>query len=379
MNINFKYFFILLTIAVSHLSQTINGSAIHVLAGLNYENPAALNRVKHCEIILGDDYVNTRLRFRGTSFGVSGKAISSVHDHLPYGQIAYRINDKIVLGVAYLQYVYGNIKWGADSLVRFASTQTTVNSYKIATRLSYQLTEKLAVGFAFDINRNYNFQLNFAVPGLGNVRNRSLTPIYFGYDFGIFYVINPDTFLNTAVYVTSKNVKQHGTSSSQSGLKNDNYSIHGADCLECYVQLIRNVTEKFLIAGKVTYSKWNIEKHLDFTNTVIGDINVPTVWNNSWTIECAGQYKINDTWSLIAAGEYVTNFSKTRYNALGYPGGDVLSGVAGFSTKVNECLTAQLLYVHGIFIPEAKIDDANNKGRISLNNNILALKLTYAY
>jgi long-subunit fatty acid transport protein len=378
---NFRRITFILPFLLFVFSQSflLNAFPIHMLNGIYFENPALLNRVKHWEFTAGDDYADVGLKFKGTSFGQTGKAHSRTYNHFPYGQIAHRLNDQLVVGVTYLQNPeFTNIQFGKDSLVRFATSKTVINSYRAALRASYQLTPDLALGLGLDVQRLYNTQIDFVVPNLGNVVNKVHSKIHLAYEFGIFYNINPTTFLNTGFYITQTHIRAKGKSESESGLESRDRIIL-TDPFEYYIQLIHVVCDKLTVAGKINYSNWRELKSLDFKNTVIGDFSIPTHWYDVWTFEGVGQYKLDDKWQLIGGLQFVTNFVKTKYNLIGFPGGNLLFGFGGFTYQINECLNAQLIYTHGFYTCSSKINDANNHGRIHANINVLALRLTYAW
>lgn len=59
---------LLVSICCLYNIASLDAAVSHFLSELNYENPAALNRVKHEELIIGDHYWNLGFKFKGTSF-----------------------------------------------------------------------------------------------------------------------------------------------------------------------------------------------------------------------------------------------------------------------------------------------------------------------
>lgn len=357
-------------------SAGLEATAIQYFFGINYENPAELQRVKNNEIDIGVDYINSGLKFKGSTVSEgSGTAKSHRSLYMPYLQYAYRNNERVVLAVSITNPELANLNWGTNSIVRHTSTKTFVYQTKIGPRISCQCTENLAVGVGLDVNFGWiGDQLNFFVDGFGNVKNK-FRYVFIGYNVGLLYTINPCTFFSAAYY-SGKNAKAHGYSQAENGAKNNHFKINPPTPWFVYAKFIRNFNEKFSGYFRVIYSGFSISKQLDLRNTVIGDLVFPTHWKNTWAFEVDGKYAINENWELLGILEYDTNFARRKFNSVAYPGSNVGVAGVGIAHKICEGLRGSLAYGHSIFIPNAKIDQAGtgDKGRVRLNGNHVALR-----
>lgn len=359
------------------LSSQSYGVALQIFSDINYANPAELSMIKKGQLLLGTGVGDLKLHYAGTSFGAAGVANQSTTSILSYGQGALRISPKTVIAMAITQPILGNIMWGPNSFISSTSVNTQVRTVNFAPRISYQATPKLSLGAGLDMEYKYKNQLDFQVPGLGVIQNHS-TGFLPGFDVGLFYIVNPKTFVSASFYSWRSGVTR-GTSSSGSGLRNDSYSLFTQQPTVVQLHLTRILTEKLLLSGGMYYSNWSSQDSLRLKNTVIGDLLLANNWRNAWSFELGGKYDVTDKYSLIFGSMYDTNFASSAFNSVAYPGSSALTLAAGVQAKLTKQLKGQLTYAHIMFTPDAKFTGAVNQGTMSMNLNVVGGRLTYDF
>lgn len=359
----------------------LEANAIQYFFGINYENPAELQRVKTGEIYCGLDYLNSRLKFKGSTFlEGSGTAKSNRSLYAPCFQIAYRPQEKIVLALSYTTPELGYIDWGTNSILRNSSTKTLVYGSKISQRISCQYTENLALGCGLDIYFTpISNELNFVDNGFGNLKNK-FKFLFLGFDVGLFYRFSCNTFISLCYY-SGQIARAHGSCRAESGESTDDLTFTPSSPWFTYANLIHNFSECFSTHFFVLYSGYSIAKELLLFNTVDGDFIFTTKWKNTWTFNLGANWKIDEDWELNGFLEYNTNFANGKFNDVAYPGSGVGVIKIGISRKFYENFRWYLDYGYSAFLPKAKINSVEtlDKGRISLSGNYVGARIVYSW
>ena len=183
-----------------------HATSYQIFTNIGFANPAALNSVKHQEVIIGGLVLASRFHATGTAAGVSGSTTSYTDDVLPYGRLAMRFSPQWVGSIDITQPYYTNIQYPRTSFLNMFATETLIRDTNYSPKVSYQATPRLALGFGLDANHFYNGQLNFVVPPFGVMTNKADSWAY-GWDAGLFFVITRATFLNLSYY---SSIVQHG-------------------------------------------------------------------------------------------------------------------------------------------------------------------------
>ncbi|WP_392536570.1 OmpP1/FadL family transporter [Legionella sp. 227] len=160
---------------LNETSPSLQGSAMAGSAAANndvsalFNNPATLSTLKQNQIYVGaSEFIPQISMYDGAAthtFNVPGTPPSSIvgrvqgdaSEHnisnavfIPQGYAGWRTPiDKLTLGLAVVEPFYLYNKYSEDSVLRYASVKTEINSVDINPSLSYQLNEKLSVGAGF--------------------------------------------------------------------------------------------------------------------------------------------------------------------------------------------------------------------------------------
>ena len=375
----FKYSAISFSAAIiSTLSLTNSyATSYQIFADLNFSNPAALNSVHEAEFILGGTTLFDRFHFTGTAAGVGGTATSRTTNYFPYGRIAVRITPKLVAGLDITQPYYTNIQYPRNSVVNLFATETILRDTNFSPKISYQATERLALGLGLDINNFYNGQLNFVVPPLGVMTNKADSWAW-GFDAGLFYVITPATFLNLTYY---SKIVQHASGTSNWGpIQNNSFSADVKLPATYIANVIQMLSPIWALSATVRYTEWNTVRYLVLQNTAVGTITVPEHLYNNISTELATHYQLNEKWGVLGAIDYEPNMQPTYTRNPGLPSYTRVYPSIGADYELIKGVKAKLIYAH-VFsktpINMSIASGAHIQGHSYLNADAIDFSITY--
>ncbi len=353
-------------------------TSYQVFADLSYSNPAALNSVKQGELILGGTALYSRFHFTGIAAGVPGSATSHTSDFLPYGRLAMRLSPKLVASLDITQPYYTNIQYPRNSVVNLFATETFIRDTNYSPKLSYQVTERLALGAGIDLNNLYNAQLNFVVPPFGVMTNKADSWAY-GWDAGLFYVMTPATFLNLSYY---SQIIQHATGVSNWGPLTNNSLSADVKLPATYIgNIIQMLSPIWALSATVRYTQWDILRYTVLQNTALGaTITVPDHFYNNISTELATHYQINNKWGALAAIDYEPNVQPTYTRNVGLPTYTRIYPAIGAEYELAKGLKAKFIYSHIFAKPPINMSIATGEhiqGHDYLNADAFDFSINY--
>ncbi|HAT1862538.1 TPA: hypothetical protein I8Z33_002861, partial [Legionella pneumophila] len=205
---------------------TLNAQAnvIQYFAGISYNNPADLFKVKNGILLVGGTGSYADLQFKGSVLNFntfqydSGVNHSRTYVVWPYGRVAKRLNDKTVVAVDLTEPFNSNLDWGNDAFTRYAVTQNYLTDVDLSPKISYAISKKLQIGGGINFNVLLKNEVNWAFPTgqltYANLINRS-SSFGVGYNLGANYVVNDTNFLGITYY---SRIRQNTTGTSYLGL-----------------------------------------------------------------------------------------------------------------------------------------------------------------
>ena len=217
-------------------------------------------------------------------------------------------------------------------------------------KFSYQMTDKLAIGFGFDANQLSNAQVNFGSPQLGEMINKSSGWSY-GWDAGLALQINPSNFLNVSYY--SKINFEHLSGYSQRGnLSQTNFSDNLVIPTIYTLNLVHKPTSLWTVVETLRYIQWSEEHNLMLTNSAAGNITFPLNYNDTWSVQVATRYQLFDDWGVGIAAEYDSNPQSTAYRPIALPATSVVLLGGSIAYALNTKWSAKLQYAYLFANPE---------------------------
>lgn len=367
--ISFSSIFIALTNAYA--------TSYQIFSNIAFSNPAALNSIKQGELIVGGSTLFSRFHFTGSVGGVSGSTTSRTTDFLPYGRIAMRWSPKFVVALDITQPYLTDIQYPRDSIINIFSTETFIRDMNYSPKLSYQATERLALGIGIDANNLYNGQLNFSLAPHGVMTNKAESWAY-GWDAGLFYVVTPATFLNLSYY---SKIVQHAKNASNWGpITNSSFSADVKLPATYITNVIQMLSPIWALSATVRYSQWDTVRYLVLQNTAVGIITISEFLYNNISTELATHYQINNKWGVLGAIDYEPNMQPTYTRNPGLPSYTRVTPAVGADYELCKGVKAKLLYAHVFSKPRIDMFSSSGthiQGHDYLNADAIDFSITY--
>lgn len=252
----------------------VHANVLQYFSGISYSNPAELFKVKSNEFILGGTGFYADVGFRGSVLNLNtfqydyGSSSSQRISFLPFGRIATRVNEKLVVGVDVTQPFHSNLIYGARSITRYASTETLMTDVDISPRFAYSLNQKLYMGAGLNLNFLKDNQANWALPinqtDYSTLINRS-SSFGVGYDAGLYFMLNKTNFLGITYYSL---IKQNSRGESIFyNLVNDAYQFKFKMPATTVANFVHIFNPKWLASFQVFCTEWNANQYARLQNT----------------------------------------------------------------------------------------------------------------
>ena len=343
---------------------------------IGYDNPAALNKVKDLQLIMGGTTVFPNFHWSGCDGPICGTASSHSRYLLPYGRIAKRLTPKIVLGADYVSFAQTRIHFPADSVIRFSVIDLVVEDDDFSPRISYAINQKLAVGAGININRLNNIEVNFAVPPFGQLTNRYYSTAL-GWNAGVNYALTKTATLNLSYY---SKIIHHGKGTSIWGPFTTRLKGNGPIPAVSTINLVKIFTPKFLMTATARYIQWGVFSNYVLQNTALGStIAIPVKYYNSWYWLLLGRYQLNEKWALSSAVVYETSPQSTPPRVIAFPTDKEWAGFAGVEYEITKQLSTKFVVGHAFSfanIHRPSVVSGQAVGHNNLFGNIFDLSFT---
>lgn len=361
------------------LCEISHATVIQYFWANTYNNPAQLNATKNMNITFGGLGVQVDGKFTGIGAGgEAGTATSSETAFLPYLTFSKRLNKKWVAGINISQPYFGNSSYPSDSVVAFDTTVTKIFDLDIAPQLSYQVNDKLALGFGLNFNNMHRAEIDF-MTSTGEAINTASDWSY-GWNVGLFYVINATNFLGLTYY-SGLNPVLTGVSSNQQQLRTD-FSLTGFNLPPTLIATyIHMVTSDWTLVAKTSFSQWNRTQTAYLNNVAgVGTLAFPVKYRNTWTVELDTKYQLNKKYALIGGLFFDQGGARTTSGrTIPFPAGDFKAAFAGASAQLTKNSTLQLVVGGGRLgvAINRPLDQLPTVGNLRINGYIADLRFIY--
>lgn len=334
---------------------------------LSYTNPASLNKIKKMNAILSGDILYSVYQFDGHDGPYTGSATSKTTVFYPYARFAYRLNPKWVVGFDITHLAFLDIEYPTDSIVRFSSTDTIIKDVNIAPQVSYQLTDKLALGFVLNADKLYEIELSNEVEPNGELTNKASSWAY-GWGTGLSYAASPKTTFSLSYF--SKLVHHPKGYSTWGSVENNNFEFNKVLIPPVYsLDITQIINPKWTLTTTLKYQQWSVFKSVELVNTALGhNVVIPLEFHNSWIGILSSAYQYNDRWTILSGAEYDTNPSSTESRYIGAPIYSSFTLFLGSEHAITNSCKLKLLYAHQFSYPN--IDKPTTAGHANGRENI---------
>lgn len=374
------------------------GSAVDAEdASTEYYNPAGLPYIKHTQAVAGVVMIPTDIEFNGTV------QVSSVNpppelpqniseaqgggiNFIPNLHFAQPINSKLTWAFG-IDVPYGlKTDYSASTYIRYAGTETLLETVDFSPSLGYQLTKDFSVGAGFDAvhaHAKFDQYAGGPTPILDTTSDNDLNSWGFGYHLGVLYQWTPKARVGLAY--RSKVVEDLTGKSTFTGyLANGNFG-NGIDAignqisnnLKSTITLpptttlsgLYDATDKVRLLASTTYTQWSYIKALLLQNVASVDtetwqaINNAEVYiqqdfRNTWNFSVGTEYKVDSTVKLRAGAGY--DQTPVRNSTLRYiqtPDADRYALAIGGQFTPNKKIAIDIGWTH-LFILKAPINSS---------------------
>lgn len=376
--------------AVSLASQA---NVIQYFAGISYNNPADLFKIKNNEMILGATGSYADLKFTGSALNLNtmqyGNGInhSRTYTPLPYGRIAKRINDKAVFAIDVTEPFNSNLDWGNDAFTRYAATQNILWDVDVSPKLSYSISEKLHLGAGINFNFLRSNEINWVMPtgmtSSANLINRT-SSYGTGFNLGATYLINQTNFVGLAYYSKIRQDTQ-GYSMLDNNVSNDltlSFNMPATTILS-YVHIFN---PSWLISLQAFQSEWSVNQQARFFNTAaaapFNNFTFNMNFDNSYAFLAAVRNQYNEKLGITVAGMIDNGPEQENLRTITFPSYvQYFLGIVG-DYHITPTTSLELMYGHVIsnpginnFITVGGSQIPFTTGKVNINADVVDLKI----
>ena len=342
------------------LGSTIaQANVIQFFTGINYANPAELFQTKDKTFILGGTGVYLDARYTGSQLNLStlqyhtGVSKSQTTTLLPYGRLAKRFYDKIVLGVDVTEPYNSNLKWGSNAFTNYANAQNLLTDIEVSPRVSVALTQTLFAGLGLNLNFLEKNEINWALPTGFNQYSTLINKsdsFGLGLTFGLFKIINQQNMIGVVYY--SKITQDTTGNSYFLNSVNPNFASKFYMPATAVAHYLHIFNPQWVMSAKVFYTQWSVNQNVAFNNTAAPppagpNFNFPLEFKDSWAFLIAGHYQYNEKMGFMAGFMLDTGPEKDNLRPLAFPSDTRYFFAVGGDYRINNVTKIELLYGHG--------------------------------
>lgn len=383
------------------------GAAVDAFdASTGFYNPAGLINIRNQQLVAGAVVVPVDLQYSGTISvrpidaddpiisgpvnqvqGGTTNVIPDLHYAIPINQrMTFGFNVSVPFGV--------NTDYGHDTLVRYAGTQTTLETVDIGPSLGYQVTKNFSLGGGLDavylhaIFDQYAAGIDSAQDTLSDNEGHSWG---YGYHVGALLQATQATRLGLTFH---SQIVQHmtGTSTFSGYFANGNGlvgnltgGVQTSDNLKANITLpafttfsaLHDLTEKWRLLGSVTYTQWSSIQKLLLQGIAAADtetllpidnasVYIYEGFRDAWNFAVGTEYRVSPTVLLRSGMGYDQTPVRNSYRYLQTPDTDRYAVAIGGQYKPNKKFIVDMGWTH-LFLPKAYINTSQTIG-VNPNN-----------
>lgn len=301
-------------------------------ASIAFYNPAGMVRIKNQQIIFGADSVLTDIKYTGTvavntltnTNPQPVTAQGGVFTAVPFLQYVAPISDHVGFGFSVVVPFGAQINYGRNTLLRYASTYSSIKVIDMSPTLALRVLEKASIGLGPDLQK-MSVEFN-QTAGLGDASfdtdstNRADDTAW-GYHLGGLYEFTEDTRVGLSYH--SQVVHHLSRRSSFSGALantiNDNAPLISRATANITLppytalSLFHRCHSPFSVMASVIYTQWTTVRNLVMKNLAGIDTGNP-----STSLEVTVPQNFRNTWNFSIGANYFTTETITLKGGLGY-------------------------------------------------------------
>jgi long-chain fatty acid transport protein len=403
---------------LNEISPSLQGSATAGAAAANddvssmFTNPATLSTLIQNQAYIGGSEIMPHIKMSNASaihtVNIPGNPPSNIAAPVagetsqssiaksafaPDAYLGWRINQKLVVGIAVVAPFGLTTSYDNSSVLRFAADNSSVETVAINPAVAYAVTDKISLGLGFQAQYMQATFSNFDGPYTGIPALDSLLAATnatyvngssWGYGYTLGAMFNPDQLTRLGIGYRSQVTEQISGNGrqftspggvvpapSQAFLFNAGTSDHAGVKTPAVLTLsaardIRNWTLK--ASAQVNF--WDCFNQLSIymPDAFATNSTIQTHWKNSWLGALGADYRIDPHWTVRGGVAYDETPTSSTYRDPRIPDSDRVWLTAGASYRLNKHVSFDGVYEH-IFLANQSVNVTQAAGS-SLNSTV---------
>lgn len=381
------------TALVCILALNAHANVVQYFAGISYNNPSELFKVKKEALWLGGTGSYADLAFTGSVFNFntfqydSGKNHSRTYTVLPYGRFAKRFDEQVVFAIDVTQPFNSNLNWGDNAFTKYAATQNYLRDVDISPKMSFAVSKKLQLGGGVNFNYLLHNEINWAFPtgqfSSANLINKT-TSFGVGYNLGLTYLLNDTNFFGLTYY---SQIRQRSSGYSVLGGNfSNNLTFAFTMPPTAVISYVHIFNPTWLLSVQVFQSQWNLNQYARFNHTAApppySNFSFEMKFDKAYALLGALRNQFTEKLGLTLAGMIDDGPERNYLRPILFPS-DVqyLLGLVG-DYHFNANTSVELMYAHVFSYPSIQNRTMVNglpipftTGFVNIDVNVIDLKL----
>lgn len=360
-------------------------------ASTAFYNPAGITRIKNQQFVIGDVGVLSDIKYRGTSavrlilpngtlapVGTTQNAVAQggSFSQIPNFYYVAPLSPNLGFGLSVNAPFGLRTDYGVDSALRYAATKSQIEVVDVSPSLGFNVTQKLSLGFGFDIQRMAAQFDEVATTGTNTDTygtDKGWGTAY-GYHLGALFQFTPSTRVGIA-YNSQVNHHIRGTSRVVGPIANNALNIPlgqpatiFSDKANAHVTLppyttlsgFHQINDKWDVMGSVIYTQWNLIQNLTLQSIAVAFVGpglhpipsttasvvLPTHYRNTWNVSAGANYHANEKLMLRGGLGFDQTPVRNTYRDVRIPDSNRIAVALGGHYQATKTLGFDLGWTH---------------------------------
>ena len=311
---------------------------------------------------------------------------------VPDGYFGYRINDKLVVGVATVSPFGLTTTYDFDSALRFAAVNSAVRTFDINPVLAYSVNDKWAVGAGFQAQYLQATFSNFNGAYTGDptldALNSADHPTHlqgdtwgFGYNLGVLFRPDDRTRLGIGYRsqirenIRSGKGQQYIVPGSTVPAPSQNFPFNAETSVNTTVKTPQVLTfsaardmAQWTVKATAQVNFWDSFKELSINmpDAFATNSTIQAHWKDAWFGALGAEYHATNQWTVRGGVAYDETPTKDKFRDPRIPDSDRVWLTAGATYVVNKHLSIDGAYEHIFFQnPTVRVTQASGSSATS--------------
>src|SRR5262245_4399464 len=331
-------------------------------ATTGFYNVAGLTRIRQGSLVGTVTGVLLNLDFHADSSTAFGQPVSGTTDAdptrnvaIPSFHAAWRLDERWVLGFGATGPYGLEIKYPADSVVRYVATKSELTTYNLNPMIAYRITDQWSVGAGFNaqyVQAKLEQKLAIPIPGApdGSIFVKP-DDWSWGANCGILY--EPTSAMRFGIayrsqisYTLSGPAKVANVPFFTNGSISADLTLPDTVTASALVTVLPNLE----LVGDLSWTHWGVFQQLQGTfNNGLPPLVIQEDFRDTWRAALGFNYALSDAWAVRMGGSFdqspVTNSNRT----VRIPDSNRWFLGAGVGYHVTESLVVDFAYLHIFF------------------------------